>query len=207
MRPLRVADSANIVLGLQDEMRRSEESPLRPSAPRRVAGGARHDGPEVAKLLGDARRSVEYWVRGFAEEGWAGLREGERGGRPRRLSEKQLQQVHAALRQRPRGLGGNRWDGKTLAAWIQRQYGISLGVRQCQRLFRQLGFGLRQPRPAMARADPERQRRPIKKTPSVDGRGYGRAVGPRRSALPATRFPLPDVGTTGNQGPRVAASP
>lgn len=79
--------------------------------------------PEVAKLLGDARRSVEYWVRGFAEEGWAGLREGERGGRPRRLSEKQLQQVHAALRQRPRGLGGNRWDGKTLAAWIQRQYG------------------------------------------------------------------------------------
>jgi len=106
MRPLRVADSANIVLGLQDEMRRSEESPLRPSAPRRVAGGARHDGPEVAKLLGDARRSVEYWVRGFAEEGWAGLREGERGGRPRRLSEKQLQQVHAALRQRPRGLGG-----------------------------------------------------------------------------------------------------
>jgi transposase len=129
---------------------------------------------EVAKLLGDAGRSLEYWVRGLEEEGWAGLREGERGGRPRRLSEKQLQPVNAALRQRPRGLGlgGNRWDGKTLAAWMQRQYGISLGVRQCQRWFRQLGFGLRQP---MARADPERQ--PThKKTPSVDGRCYG---GPR----------------------------
>ena len=55
------------------------------------------------------------------------------------------------------GLGGNLWDGKTLAAWIQRQYGISLGVRQCQRLFRQLGFRLRKPRPAIAWADPERQ--------------------------------------------------
>ena len=76
MRPLRVADSANIVLGLQDEMRRSEESPLRPSAPRRVAGGARHDGPEVAKLLGDARRSVEYWVRGFEERGLGGVARG-----------------------------------------------------------------------------------------------------------------------------------
>ena len=98
-------------------------------------------------------------MRGFEAEGLAGLCEGERGGRPRRLSEKQLQQVNAALRQMPRalGLGGNLWDGKTLAAWIQRQYGISLGVRQCQRLFRQLGFRLRKPRPAIARADPERQ--------------------------------------------------
>src|SRR5271157_1210453 len=51
--------------------------------------------PEVAKLLGDAPRTAEYWVRGFEEEGLAGLREGERGGRPRRLSEKQLQQVNA----------------------------------------------------------------------------------------------------------------
>ena len=89
----------------------------------------------------------------------AGLREGERGGRPRRLSEKQLQQINAALRQMPRalGLGGNLWDGKTLAAWLERRYGISLGVRQCQRLFRQLGFRLRKPRPAIAWADPERQ--------------------------------------------------
>jgi transposase len=104
---------------------------------------------------------VEYWVRRFEEKGWAGLQEGERGGRPRRLSEKHLQQVNVALRQVPRalGLGGNRWDGKTLAAWILRQYGINLGVRQCQRVFRQLGFRLRKPRPTIAWADPERQQR------------------------------------------------
>ena len=159
MRPLTVADSATIVLGLQDEIRRSEESRYnhRLHGVLLVAQGMTC--PEVAKLLGDAPRSVEYWVRGFEAEGLAGLREGERGGRPRRLSEKQLEQVNAALRQMPRGLGlgGNLWDGKTLAAWIQRQYGISLGVRQCQRLFRQLGFRLRKPRPAIARADPERQ--------------------------------------------------
>jgi hypothetical protein len=35
--------------------------------------------PEVAKLLGDAPRSVEYWVRGFEQKDLAGLREGERG--------------------------------------------------------------------------------------------------------------------------------
>ena len=56
------------------------------------------------------------------------------------------------------GLGGNLWDGKTLAAWIAKRYGIELGVRQCQRLFRQLGFRLRKPRPAVAQADAARQK-------------------------------------------------
>ena len=170
MRPLRIADSAAMVLGLQDEIRRSEESRYdhRLHGVLLVAQGMTC--PEVAKLLGDAPRTVEYWVRGFEEEGLAGLRQGERAGRPRRLSEKQLQQVNAALRQMPRalGLGGNLWDGKTLAAWIERRYGISLGVRQCQRLFRQLGFGLRKPRPAIAWADPEWQQS-HKKTASVEG--------------------------------------
>ena len=74
--------------------------------------------PEVAKLLGDAPRSVEYWVRGFEKNGLAGLREGERSGRPRRLDEKQLREINLALRQMPGevGLGGNLWDVKILTA-------------------------------------------------------------------------------------------
>jgi transposase len=88
------------------------------------------------------------------------LREGERSGRPGRLNEKQLREINSALRRMPRelGLGGNLWDGKTLAAWIAKRYGIELGVRQCQRLFRQLGFRLRKPRPRIAQADPARQK-------------------------------------------------
>jgi len=68
--------------------------------------------------------------------------------------------VDAVLRKTPSevGMGGNLWDGKTLAAWIERQYGARLGVRQCQRLFRQLGFRLRKPRPLVAQANPERQK-------------------------------------------------
>jgi transposase len=160
MRALTIADPAGIILGLQDEIRRSEESRYdhRLHGVLLVAHGLTC--PKVAKLLGDAPRSVEYWVRGFEERGLAGLREGERSGRPGRLDEKQLRGIGAALRQMPRdvGLGGNLWDGKTLAAWIADKYGIDLGVRQCQRLFRQLGFRLRKPRPSIAQADPARQK-------------------------------------------------
>ena len=170
MKPLTVADSETIILGLQDEIRRSEESRYdhRLHGLLLVAQGMTC--PEVATLLGDAPRTVEYWVRGFEEKGLAALREGERSGRPGRLRDKHLRGINAALRRMPRefGLGGNVWDGTTLAAWIKRQYGIALGVRQCQRLFRRLGFRLRKPRPAIAQADPERQKA-VKKTPRADG--------------------------------------
>ena len=40
---------------------------------------------EVAELLGDSPRTVEYWVRRFEQNGLAGLQEGDRPGRPGRL--------------------------------------------------------------------------------------------------------------------------
>ncbi len=148
-----------MILGLQDEIRRSDESRYdhRLHGVLLVAQGM--NCPEVAKLLGDAPRSVEYWVHRFEEKGLAGLREGERSGRPRRLSEDQLQEIDTVLHGTPRavGLRGTLWDGKTLSAWIEQRYEVKIGVRQCQRIFRQLGYRLRKPRPALAHANPEQQ--------------------------------------------------
>jgi len=174
MRPLQIADAKTIVLGLQDEIRRSEESRYdhRLHGVLLVAQGMTC--PEVCRLLGDAPRSVEYWVRRFEAQGLAGLSEGQRSGRPRRLSEAQLQEVDQALRQTPRDLGlrGTLWDGKTLSAWIEQHFQVHLAVRQCQRLFRQRGFRLRKPRPQIAHADPERQKT-HKKTPGAKRRPHG----------------------------------
>jgi len=171
MRPLRIANAEAIILGLQDEIRRSEESRYdhRLHGVLLVAQGLTC--PEVSRLLGDAPRSVEYWVRRFEERGLAGLAEGQRCGRPRRLSEAQLQEVDRVLRQTPREVGwsGTLWDGKTLSAWIEQRFQVRLRVRQCQRLFRQRGFRLRKPRPLIAHADPERQKT-HKKTPGVKRR-------------------------------------
>jgi len=174
MRPLRIAEAATIVLGLQDEIRRSEESRYdhRLHGVLLVAQGLTC--PEAGRLLGDAPRSVEYWVRRFEERGLAGLVEGERSGRPRRLDDSRLHEVDQVLRRTPRdvGLSGTLWDGKTLSTWIERRFQVRLGVRQCQRLFRQQGFRLRKPRPLIAHADPERQKT-HKKTPGVKRRPLG----------------------------------
>lgn len=160
MRPLTIAEAPTVVLALQDEIRRSEEARYdhRLHGVLLVAQGmsCRH----AAAVLGDAPRTVEYWVRSFERAGLAGLQEGVRSGRPRRLTEAQLKIVGRALRRPPEaaGLSTNLWDGKALAGYLDQEFGIPLGVRQCQRLFRTLGFRLRKPRPQIAQADPERQR-------------------------------------------------
>lgn len=159
---------ATSVLGLQQEIQRSEEARYdhRLHGVLLVAQGMTC--PQVARLLGDAPRSVENWVHRFEQQGLAGLTEGERSGRPSRLDEKQVKEINRVLRAKPSdaGMRINLWDGKTLAAWIDKTYGVELGVRQCQRLFRQFEFRLRKPRPVLARADPARQKKHKKNSAS-----------------------------------------
>ena len=149
-----------MVLALQDEIRRSQEARYdhRLHAILLVAQGVTC--PEVASLLGDATRTVQYWVRRFEQGGLAGLADADRPGRPKKLTEYQFEQINRALRDTPRavGLSTNIWDGKTLSEHIHRQFEVNIGVRQCQRLFRQLGFRLRKPRPVIAKADREKQK-------------------------------------------------
>jgi transposase len=102
---------------------------------------------------------VAYWVKRFESEGLSGLAEADRPGRPSKLNQEQIESIEKALRSHPSqyGLAGNLWDGKLLSHFIDQQFGIQLGVRQCQRLFRQLGFRFRKPRPLIAKADPQVQ--------------------------------------------------
>jgi transposase len=157
-----------MIMALQDEIRRNDASRYdhRLHGILLVAQGM--TAPHVAELLGDSPRTVVNWVRRFETEGLAGLVEGQRPGRPRRLSEVHLLKVQAALRNSPMrfGLGTRMWDGPTLSEYLRRELKVKLEVRQCQRLFRQLGFRLRKPRPQVAQADPLLQSA-HKKTPSL----------------------------------------
>jgi transposase len=158
MKPLVIHDAEDVIFALQDEIRRNDEARYdhRLHALLLVAQGmsCRH----VAQLLGDAPRTIAYWVNRFENEGFAGLVDAERPGRPSRLSDVQLTELESMLRSEPReyGLQGL-WDGKTLSAFIEQRWGILLGVRQCQRLFRRFGFRLRKPRSKIAHADPGMQ--------------------------------------------------
>ncbi len=144
MRLLPIADAPAVVLALQDEIRRTLESPYdhRLHAVWLVAQGMTSG--QADKVLGDAPHTLEYRVRDFEGAGLAGLQAGRRPGRPRRLTDEELKIIGQVLRKpsEEAGLTANLWDGEALCAYLRRGVGVDLCVWQCQRLFKSLGLRL-----------------------------------------------------------------
>lgn len=166
MKRLDISDSDVMEIALQNEILRSEVARYdhRLHGVLLVCRG--FSSYEVAKMFGQSPTTIQRWVGSFKKNGFAGLEDCEKAGRPNRLTSQQLKSINSALRKSPRDFGysQNMWDGKLLSHHVEELHKVPLGVRQCQRLFHQLGFRLRKPRPLIAHADPATQEA-FKKTP------------------------------------------
>ena len=156
MRKLQIEDAGVMRLAIQQEINRNDESRYDHRLHGLLLVAAGQSCRQVGLLFGENPTTVQRWVSRFDESGLEGLREGERCGRPRLLQSAQWRKLQGELRRTPRALGleANLWDGPLLAEHLRRHYGLDLGVRQCQRVFRQMGFRLRKPRPQVAQSDP-----------------------------------------------------
>lgn len=155
MRRIEIPDAATFIAAIEDEISGTREGRYfhRLHVVLRVLQGA--SSYEAARLYRDSPRSVEYWVQRLVSQGLAGLEEGERPGRPGRLSPSEEQRLRSEIRRPPRDLGYNQnlWDGVLLSHHLEERYAVSLSVRQCQRLFHKLGFTLQRPRRQAHEAD------------------------------------------------------
>src|SRR4249919_3946530 len=104
MKPLTITDP-DIILGLQDEIRRSEESRYDHRLHGLLLVAKGESCRAVAALFDEDARTVQRWVQRFESQGFEGLREGERPGRPRLLDARQWQRVAGELRRSPREFG------------------------------------------------------------------------------------------------------
>ncbi len=167
MRRITIPDAETFIAAIQDEISGTCEGRYyhRLHVVLHVLHGA--SSYEAAHLYGDSPRSVEYWVHRLLSQGLAGLEEGNRPGRPGRLSPADQQKLRTEIRRSPRELGydQNLWDGLLLSHHLEERYAIPLSVRQCQRLFHKLGFSLQRPRRQAREADPLQQEA-FKKTPT-----------------------------------------
>jgi transposase len=141
MRKLQIDDSGVIRIAIQQEIGRSEESRYDHRLHGLLLLAAGHSCQDVAALFGEDDTTVQRWVHRFEQGGLTALRESERPGRPRSLDAAQWQQLQADLRKSPRdfGLAAPAWDGSSLSRHLRSRFGVQLGVRQCQRIFRQMG--------------------------------------------------------------------
>ncbi len=159
MKRISIPDAETFVAAIQDEISHTMEGRYfhRLDVILHVLQGA--SPYEAARLFGHSPRTVEYWIHRLLSDGLAGLWEGNRSGRPSRLSATNLQKLRNELQSSPRDFGyeQNLWDGVLLSHHLAKEYSISLSVRQCQRLFHKLGFSLQRPRRQASEASPELQ--------------------------------------------------
>ena len=110
----------------------------------------------VGLMFGNSPRTISNWVKKVNESSTLEvLRTQNKTGRKPRLNEVQLAEIKLALQKNPEqsGVTANIWDGKSLSFYIDKKYGIILGVRRCQKLFHELGFSLKRARPIVSKGD------------------------------------------------------
>ncbi|WP_039959956.1 helix-turn-helix domain-containing protein [endosymbiont of Riftia pachyptila] len=94
----------------------------------------------VANWFGESSRSVERWVDSYYEFGPLGLKDDDKSGRLASLDADQFQFLLREIAVTPECLGYSvsRWSGKLLQQHLQKHYQVDLGLRQCQRILREL---------------------------------------------------------------------
>jgi transposase len=159
MRRLTIDNSLEVIKQIQQEIHRNDDSRYdhRLHGILLVAQGK--SCIEVASLFNRTSKTLENWVHAFNEDGFEGLRDEKRPGRPPSLTEEEMKIIDKDLRMNPRDLGYNQnsWDGNLLSHYILEKYKKNIGPRQCQRIFNKLGFRQRKPRPVIALADPDKK--------------------------------------------------
>ncbi|MEW5900854.1 MAG: helix-turn-helix domain-containing protein, partial [Acidobacteriota bacterium] len=98
MRRLEITDADIMRLAIQNEIQRSEESRYDHRLHGVLLACSGVGSYDIAALLGQSPRTVQYWIHRFQDNGFAGLQEGERPGRPSALSGSALQAVGQDLR-------------------------------------------------------------------------------------------------------------
>lgn len=95
---------------------------------------------KAAIWFGMTGRSLTGWVKKVDEEGFGSLKDKPRPGAPSKLNGVQLEEIDKMLQSDPADYGCKVWNGPSLSSVIKQKYEIELSTRQCQRLFRKLGY-------------------------------------------------------------------
>ena len=118
-----------------------------------------HPARFAASIFGINPTTVQRWIHLVNNHGVEALRDKPGRGRPSRLSEADQSKLKKEIQKAPSEFGYDqaRWDGKLLSHHLKTRYGVELKVRQCQNLFRKLGFSLKRPRKIPVGVDEEKR--------------------------------------------------
>jgi len=123
-----------------------------------------HDGlssGEIADLLDASRSKVSQWLSNYEQSGYEALLEGQRPGRPGRLTGQQQVQLEDIIDSGPqaRGFLSGVWSAPMVGRIISEEFALDYTARHVRRLLHEWGFSVQRPRRKLMRANPREQNR------------------------------------------------
>jgi len=99
----------------------------------------------ICASIKENRNTVGSWIKTADEKGFEALVPVKQEGRPSKLTDDQKQIVKKAVEADPNKEGYTVWQGATVSDFIKKKFNVSLKVRACQNLLKELGFALIRP--------------------------------------------------------------
>ena len=121
---------------------------------------------EIASTLNAPRSRVSEWLKTYEEQGVDGLMEGQRTGRPSRLTDLQKIMLCDILDSGPIAYGhlSGVWTAKIISQIVKDEFNIQYHSSYVWKLLQDFGFTVQSPKRLLAKADDEKRQLWIKKT-------------------------------------------
>jgi len=114
---------------------------------------------EIAGILKKSPTTVSLWIRRFNEEGFEGILNKPKSGRPSKTSKRSFEAIKEDLAKSPQHFGYTQqfWTTKLLKAHIKKRYKTEYTNRHILRIFHGFGYTLIKPRPSDYRKSPAKK--------------------------------------------------
>ena len=121
-----------------------------------LAGGQRLAAPAIAAIVREGEGTVRRWLRRYRAEGIAGLQDRPLPGAPGKVTPAYQEQLPAAVRRRPRGLGlpYSLRTLRRLADYLAEQTGLRLSYETVRRVLAAAEIVLSRPQHTISSPDP-----------------------------------------------------
>ncbi len=114
---------------------------------------------KISEQLQTSRSKVSEWLKIYEEQGFEGLKEGERSGRPSFLTDLQKIYLCDIIDSGPVAFGyaSGIWTSKRIARVIFEEFGITYHPGHVRKLLVEFGFSVQSPKRLLALADKDKQ--------------------------------------------------
>lgn len=121
---------------------------------------------EIAAIIDVSRSRVSEWLKTYEQQGVDGLMEGQRSGRPSRLTDVQKIILCDIVDSGPIAYGmiSGIWTAKIVSSIISEEFNVEYHPGHVWKLLQDFGFSVQSPKRLLAKADDEKRQLWIKKT-------------------------------------------